>query len=153
MTPELDRYRRLEVEARRGIGAGVLHPDQCPKLTLHGVDFAIPPLGTAIVPVFVDGKLEHVESRSRDDIPVGEFLDLLPAPRTDVCPTCGQVIGGELDLSEDAKILEAAFNLAARALLSQYTLSDGAIGELLAWSPDACWLGQLVSWAHGVRNG
>ena len=54
MSQSLDYFKRLEIGGRR---VGATHPDQCPKLRLHGVDFAIPPRGIQVRPRFdSDGK-------------------------------------------------------------------------------------------------
>ena len=49
-----DHFRQMEVQARK-TASHALHPDQCPKLRLHGVDFAIPPRGLRVCPQF-DGE-------------------------------------------------------------------------------------------------
>ena len=155
MTRDADRYRRLEVRSRRGLGAdGVLHPDRCCKLTLHGVDFAIPPPAPMVTAVFADGACRSVRTSARDDLPVRQLADLLPEPRQEACPTCGQPAGGSLalDAEADAAVVRAVFNLAAKALLCQYDLTDEQLGELLSWTGDAApWVGQLVAWACGLR--
>ena len=148
-------YRRIEVRSRRRLGTdGVLHPDRCPKLTLHGVDFAIPPPAPTVTAVFAGGAVRSVRTSARDDLPVRQLLDLLPEPRQEVCPTCGQVVGGSLavDVEADADLVRAVFSLAAGALLCQHDLTDEQLGDLLSWTGDAApWVGQLVAWACGVR--
>ena len=47
----IEHYKRFEVERRRPLGEAA-HPDGCPKLRLHGVDFAIPRRGMLIAPKF-----------------------------------------------------------------------------------------------------
>jgi len=157
VTAATHRYRELEAAARRPTGAGVLHPDRCPKLTLHGVAFAIPPRGGRVSPVFgphgVTVALDGMES-----CPQAEAL-LTSAPvRTDgTCASCGRPAPGplEVDPEGDVAFLAAAFELAARLLDSQYDLTEEQKADLLAFDSDRVprWLVQLLRWCAGLGPG
>jgi hypothetical protein len=146
---ELEFYRALENGARRKIGGGIVHPDQCPKLLLHGVEFAIPPRGQYIQPVFADGKVEVSASNETDWPEVQAFVDAIKGADAVVCEKCGQAIP-----RADAVDIEwpAAFALARKALLGQYELTDEQLADLLQFSTGAMpdWPRGLLRWALGL---
>jgi len=134
----------MEVAARRGLGEA-LHPDQCPKLRLYGVDFAIPPRGLRVVPRFDSDGKASLEMTGVEDWP--ELESLLERVREQ---TQGRCI--TLDLDEDAELFGDLAGLARKLLLKQYKLTDEQITELLALSTDgfADWVSELVRWAYGL---
>jgi hypothetical protein len=149
-----DRYRQLETRARRKVGGHVLHPDLCPKLTLHGVGFAIPPRGARIVPAFGPGGVT-VSTAGLEGWPQArELLRLARLRRDETCQTYGPSPGASLDVDaqRDADFLLASFDLAARLLDRQYELTDHEKAELLAFRSDEmpAWIVQLVCWCAGL---
>ena len=104
---ELQHYKQLEAECRKTRGAGAIHPDLCPKLTLHGVDFAIPPRGVSVRPSF-DGETVSVSCSGQDDWPdADELVRNAPAREGRNCPSCRQATAAALkiDLTEGADFL------------------------------------------------
>jgi len=116
---------------------------------IHGVEFAIPPRGVQLCATFTDGVAEL--SSVDDDFPgAAELLDLAPLSDGEVCETCGQAVGGSLDVDfdEHAKFLCAALTLAAKVLSRQYDFSDGDLARLLTLGEDnSQWVADLVRWA------
>jgi len=117
-------FKQMEVDARRGVGEA-LHPDQCPKLCLHGVDFAIPPRGLRVVPQFdAEGKAS-LDMAGVEDWP--ELSGLLAR--------AGEATKERtltIDLDDSAGLLCDLMGLARKAMLKQYALTDPQIAELLA---------------------
>ena len=143
---ELEFYRELETSTRRKIGNGICHPDQCPKLLLHGVEFAIPPRGQYIQPVFVDGRVEVSASNETDWPEIQAFVDAVKSADGDVCEKCGQAIPKATSVDIE---WPAAFALARKALLAQYELTDAQLADLLRFSTGAMpdWPRGLLRWA------
>jgi len=137
-------FKQMEVDARRGVGEA-LHPDQCPKLCLHGVDFAIPPRGLRVVPQFdAEGKAS-LDMAGVEDWP--ELSGLLAR--------AGEATKERtltIDLDDSAGLLCDLMGLARKAMLKQYALTDPQIAELLAFETDKSpeWVQQLLRWAHGL---
>jgi hypothetical protein len=135
MNPKaLDRYSQMEVANRR---PGSLHPDECPKLRLHGVDFAIPPRGLRIVPKF-DGDTVSVSVGGVEDWPEAVAVTTRLA-EADFA----------LDIDGEDGILPEILLLARKLLLAQYRLGDDQLGELLAFESNAqpAWIKQLLHWS------
>ena len=149
-----DRYVRLEARARRAVGEGVLHPDQCPKLTLRGVAFAIPSRGVRVVPEFAaDGVRASIAGL--DSWPEADrVLQLAEGDHENVCPECRRPLAASIkvDLDRNRAFLVASFDLAEKLLAEQYELSDEEKSELLAFSVDQAptWLIQLLQWCRGL---
>ncbi len=150
----LTHFRELEISARRTHGMGALHPDRCPKLRLHGVDFAIPPRGARIAPTFKDGKVT-VDMPGGDGWPeADELLAATQMVEFGKCDKCGQPqrTSVEIDLAEGASFLSMCFSLAAKLLRKQYNLDDAQASEVLGFeagvSPD--WIAQLLRWCSGL---
>lgn len=151
---DLEHYKAVEARARRKVGDGVLHPDGCPKLTLHGADFAVPPRGGRVVATFTPRGV-GVTAIEADDWPEADrFLRLARTRQQDVCQTCGGSCGGGLraDARSDGEFLAAAFELAGRLLDKQYELTDEQKAELLSFGTRAApqWIPQLLRWCRGL---
>ncbi|NQU76794.1 MAG: hypothetical protein HQ546_10830, partial [Planctomycetes bacterium] len=122
-----------------------LHPDQCPKLRLPGVDFAIPPRGLQIRPTFDEPGKAKLDVGGVDDWP--EIENLLRR--------AGRSVKGDmlaLDIDASAGLLCDLMALARKALLRQYDLTDGQVAELLAFGTDERpeYINQLLRWAQGL---
>jgi hypothetical protein len=142
MPNDLQYFKDMEVAHRHG---GALHPDRCPKLRLHGVDFAVPPRGLRVRPRFNAGDAVALELRGVEDWP--EIQGLLAQ--------AGKALSGgglALDLDEPAGLLVRLMSLARKALLRQYDLSDDQAAELLEFATDEqpLWMCQLLRWALGL---
>lgn len=156
MTRDRDRYRRLEAGARRPVGDGALHPDSCPKLTLHGAEFAVPPRGRRIAPVFAPEGV-RVSTVGADDWPEAErLLETAVVRPAEPCPQCGRARRAalEVDLQRDVEFLARAFELAGDLLDRQYELTAEQKAELLSFETDELpeWLAQLLRWCRGMPN-
>jgi len=149
-TPErLKHFKRLEVSARKGLSQA-RHPDECPKLKLQGVGFAIPPRWGESAPRFKDGRVVGLEE-GEDALPQADLLlELIPSNELRRCEACGRILASEIPVGTEAgaKFLLCAFNLASALLRKQYTLTDAQLGELFAFVPDETpdWIGQLLWW-------
>ena len=151
---ELERYKQLETRARRKLGDAALHPDLCPKLTLHGVGFAIPPRGGRVTPTFGPQGVA-VSVVGLDEWPEAkELLHRARSGKAETCPTCGRTLPGPpaLDADRDVDFLAAAFVLAGRLLDRQYELSRQDKSDLLAFRGDGLpeWIVQLLCWCAGL---
>ena len=150
----LTYYREIEANHRKTRSQGAVHPDLCPKLTLHGVDFAIPPRGVEVRPVF-DGESVRTEMGGEQDWPQADtLLRSAPVVAGQKCPACGQTIGAELvvELTDSAEFLHQCFALSGKLLRAQYSLSGGQLADLLAFgateSPQ--WIAQLLRWCQSM---
>ena len=146
-------YRELEVKSRR---SGSLHPDQCPKLAIHGAEWSIPPRGTRVVPKFnADGTIT-AQAAGDDECPEADaFVERIPVVEDETCPACGSVLDAsiEVDIERGSDFLAAAFGLAATLLRRQYELTDEQLADLLGYAGIApVWISQLASWCHGVHG-
>jgi len=146
-------FKQLRSRCARPVGNEVLHGDLCPKLTLHGVGFCIPPRTLRVEPVFSGDGRTGVRLRCPGDFDsqARDLLKLAPL-QTRVCRRCGQSTGGRLELDgEGSKFLAACFDLAGRLLRRQYDLSDEQLADLLAFDTDQppAWIAQLLAWAAG----
>jgi len=154
MPENRSRWKELEVASRRSKGDG-RHPDECPKLTLHGVEWAIPPRGAQIVPTFSDDGVEIVCSSEEDWPEAEKVISLVPMKERSFCPQCKQPTSVELevDLDSNNDFLKACFGLAGKLLDKQYTLTPEQKGELLALNADDVpeWILELLRWCHGTK--
>jgi len=150
----LEHYRKLEAGARRTHGTGALHPDQCPKLALHGVEFAIPPRGVRIAPKFTGDEV-LVSMAGEDDWPEADEL-VAPVMEYGKCPACGRARRAalKLEVAGASGFLPKCFGLAARLLRKQYDLTDGQMTELLAFERGQLsqWITQLLQWCNGLST-
>ena len=153
---ELRRWKDLEVRARR---SDAPHPDDCPKLKIRGVAWAIPPRRARLVPVFESGTVRLREDAAGLDCPEADALmeAVDRCMRVEKCPRCGQPIGATAELDPDGeggRALELAVAAAASALRRQYDLADADLAELLVIEGDGVpeWFYQLVRWAHGLST-
>jgi hypothetical protein len=142
MPNDLQYFKEMEVAHRRG---GAIHPDRCPKLRLHGADFAIPPRGLRVRPRFDAAGDAIVELRGVDDWP--EVQDLLAR--------AGKALGNSglaLDLDDPAGLLSGLMSLARKALLCQYEFTDEQMADLLEFATDEqpTWIGQILRWGQGL---
>ena len=141
--------QKLEVRRRRGL-PGAEHPDQCPKLTLHGVGFAIPPRRSRVVPTFTPVGLV-VETQGGTDLPESRRLvELAEVAEQAPCPECGRPhrVCLAVRVENDAEFLRTAFLLAGKLLDRQYDLSAEQKAALLAFDSDRLpiWIPQLLAW-------
>jgi hypothetical protein len=144
MPNHLQHFKEMEVASRR---SGALHPDRCPKLRLHGADFAIPPRGLRVRPRFDASGAAAIELRGVDNWP--EVQSLLAQ--------AGKALGDDglaLDLEDSSGLLAQLMSLARKALLCQYELTDDQIADLLEFATDAppAWIGQILRWAQGLSS-
>jgi len=155
-TDERTRWKQLEVARRRPLGQAA-HPDDCFRLTAKGVDWALPRRGVRIVPKFGDNGKVALDVQGKRDWPdaarLVKCVRWLKQDRR--CAECGRAIESAIDASiRDAGVsfLEAAAELAAKALRTQYDLSDAELSELLAFDlphwPE--WSVQIIRWAMGL---
>lgn len=156
-TDERTRWKELEVARRRPLGQAA-HPDDCLRLSAKGVDWALPRRGLRVVPKFGHGGRVALEVQGKRDWPdaarLVEAVRLLKEDRR--CPQCGRATASAIDASiRDAgvSLLDATAKLAAKALRTQYDLSDEELSELLAFDlphwPD--WSVQIIRWAMGLN--
>lgn len=156
LADRVNHYKALERDARRPLSRSS-HPDDCPKLVLHGVGFAIPPGDVRIRPRFGPHGVA-LEARGEAELPeAGELRQVIAALRHErLCPRCRQPIAAtvEIDLGRSARVLELAFTVAARALRCQYDLSEEQLADLLAISGELApeWLGQIVRYCYGLAT-
>jgi hypothetical protein len=147
-----EHFNSLEI-ARRKSGGSVRHPDLCPKLRLHGVDFAVPPRGLRVTPVFARGQVTVAVTGSGEWPQVARLLAAVTVRQTARCAKCGQTLRAvaEADARQDAGFLAVCFDLAGSLLRCQYDLTDDELTELLAFSLEAppIWLAQLLRWCLG----
>jgi len=146
--PSVHEYQKLEVDSRK---PGMPHPDECPKLKIKGVLWAIPAKGTKVRPVFKDGKFSS--EISANDWPEAQaLLDSMPTREEKCCPTCGQIVRSDVDINPEAESdmdwLSSFYALAAKLLLEHYTLTNEQIAEMLAFdgSDTPVWTTQLTCW-------
>ena len=151
--PDGAYYRELEVRSRR---SGAPHPDQCPKLAIHGAEWSIPPRGTRVVPQFHDDGTITAQAAGGDECPEADaFVDAIPVVDDETCPECGSVLSAsiEVDVERGSDFLAVAFKLAATLLRRQYELSNEQLADLLGYTGVApVWISQLASWCHGVHG-
>ena len=148
-------FKRLRAHYAKPASDGVLHGDLCPKLTLHGVEFAIPPRGVRISPRF-DGpsvRLDVIWPGGDLDADARRLLALAPLKR-EVCPRCGQAVGGriEIDPAGGSEFLALCFSLAGRLLRRYYDLDDHRLTELLSFPADQppAWIAELLAWSASL---
>jgi len=141
--------QQLEVRSRRGL-SDADHPDDCPKLTLHGAAFSIPPRRSRVVPAFTPDGLV-VETRDGTDPPEScRLVELAEIREQASCPTCGrpQRIHLTVRVDDNAEFLRIAFVLAGKLLDRQYDLTADQKTALLAFDSDRLptWISQLLAW-------
>ena len=138
-------FREMEARARR---KGVTHPDQCPKLRLQGVDFAIPPRGVQIVPTFDDEGKATLTVEGVEQWPEIEGL---------LARLAGYVTDDDelaIDCDKDAELICELMTLARKVLLVQYELTNEQLSSLLAMSAGflPTWVAGLIQWANGFAK-
>lgn len=154
MIPDLEHWKELEAGSRRPTSEAA-HPDDCPKLKIKGVAWAIPSRGARLVPTFADGKAAFAVSGQEKHPEAAELLALTAENRQEqTCSKCGQAVAAavEIDIEQGSKLLDLAATLTAKLLRRQYTLTDEQLGELLAFSADTApeWLAGILRWASGL---
>ena len=146
---DFEAVKKLEVDCRRSL-AEALHPDRCPKLTLHGVAFAIPSRRSSVVPVFgPDGVT--IETRAGVDWPeASRLVELAEIAEHEPCPECGQPrsISLAVTVEQNAEFLRTAFLLAGKLLDRQYDLTAEWKADLLRFDADRlpAWVSELLEW-------
>ena len=145
MPTDLAYFRRMEVQSRKG-AVEAIHPDDCPKLHLHGVDFAIPPRGLQVRPVFDAAGRATLGVDGTDDWPeVDKLIGCVAETMQDDTLS--------LDLDDSACLLCDLMALARRLLLKQYDFTDEQLAELLSFATNEQpeWINGLLRWCHGMR--
>lgn len=146
---DVEAVKKLEVDCRRGLGEAP-HPDRCPKLTLHGVAFAIPPRRSSVVPVFgSDGvKIETHPGVNWQE--TTRLVELAEIAEQEPCPECGQPRSVSLSVTveQNAEFLRTAFSLAGKLLDRQYDLPAERKADLLRFDTDRlpAWIAELLEW-------
>ena len=142
MTKDLDYFKELEVTHRKG---GGLHPDRCPKLKLHGVEFAIPPRGITLAPSFGQDGSVTLNCDGVDEWPGIDELIL----QLESCISEGKLI---IELEGKAQLIVDLMSLARKALCRQYDLTDDQVSELLSFDIHTAppWIEALFRWAAGL---
>ena len=132
------------------------HPDQCPKLTLHGVGFAIPPRGMRIVPEFGPGGVTVSATEVERWPEAKKLLAIASIHPGEACQRCGRPADAvlEVDLKRDIEFLATSFGLAGELLDRQYDLTPQQKADLLAFDSDRIpvWIVQLLRWCAGVET-
>jgi len=146
---DFEAAKKLEVDCRRSL-AEALHPDQCPKLTLHGVAFAIPSRRSSVVPVFGPDGVK-IETRAGVDWPeASRLVELAEIAEHESCPECGQPrsISLAVTVEQSAEFLRMAFLLAGKLLDRQYDLTAERKADLLRFDADRlpAWVSELLEW-------
>lgn len=148
-----DEWRQFKIDHQRDLVGDVQHPNDCPKLTIHGVEFAIPsrkPLDVIFKAVFSGDDVEIAiqpppQLLEWPEIPevFNEMLELIEQYH-------GEKTDGEIDIScviTNVKFLEKCCKLAAKALRRQYDLSDADLGQMIEFTlENNKWLPQLLGW-------
>jgi len=132
----------------KALRAGVRHPDECPKLTIQGLDWAIPPNGRDTAPVFADDEVVDVRVEPGLDWP--EIAAIIAAAEFEdvaVCEYCGATVTTNLLAGSDFML--GAYKLAVRALRAVYDLPAERLAELLTIPPGEIpdWMVTLLAWA------
>ncbi|MFW6061847.1 MAG: hypothetical protein ACOC93_03470, partial [Planctomycetota bacterium] len=137
----------LERQARRPVGGGVRHHDECPQLTLQGVRWAIPPRARWVTWDFT-GELPTPVLVGEEWPEVARLRRALPLGRPKRCRQCGQLLARLGDLRRTADAMQAAAALAARQLRTQYDLTDPQLAELLSFRPGELpvWILEEIDW-------
>lgn len=146
---ELKRWKELEFSARR---SGALHPDDCPKLTIKRVEWAIPPRGERVIPKFGPNGPELVSGKEKWP-EAQKLVEVAPLREKARCDKCGQVLSADLsaEAARAEEFLLACFALVGKLLDEQYTLSAEQKGQLLGFEADQVpdWIVCLLDWAVG----
>lgn len=153
---ELQRWKELEVRTRRTVGQAA-HPDDCPKLPIKGVEWAIPRRQAQIVPTFSEGAVS-LDVISGDQWPEIDALIAAVAQYSTArrCSTCGQITSSHLeaDLDDDTglTLIGHAVAVAVKALSVQYAMSEDDLSALLSFEPSDFpeWFHPLLCWANGI---
>lgn len=150
----LAHWQQVEVAARRQIAwstsSDLPHPDECPKLVIQGVAWAIRPRGLGWRPTIdPDGKATlKVEG---DDAWAGteDIIAAVPVHDTRVCEACGSPLESEIEVDGDkpetVKWLEAVLTFVSQRLDDYYELSPQDKSDLLSFD-----VGRLPQWVNDV---
>lgn len=141
-------FQEMESLSRR---SDALHPDVCDKLHIRGVQWAIPPRGLKISPVF-HGDSVSVTCRMDDWPEATQLLELARVTEDRFCLRCGQARRVSLEISQqDTQFLARLYELAAQLLGRQYELTQQQLVELLSFERQVpAWVGQLLQWCGGL---
>jgi len=150
-----DQWKEFEAVHRREISGDVAHPDNCPKLTIFGVDFAIPSrkvqVTASLTPKFDGGKATltiHEPPEVPEWSEIKEVSLGAPVVPVNECPTCGHIQELQLeDMAGHVEYLGKCMELAARSLRCQYELSDDDLSLMFAPADiNSTWLVDLLEW-------
>ena len=150
-----EQWKEFEASHRREISGDVAHPDNCPKLTIFGVEFAIPSRKVqptaSLIPKFTGGKvvLTALEAPEVPEWPEIKEVSLgAPVVPVNECPTCGHIQELQLeDMADHVEYFGKCMELAARALRCQYELSDDELSMMFEpLENNDTWLVGLLEW-------
>ena len=150
-----EEWLQFKVDRQRDVTGDVVHPTLCPKLTLNGVDFAIPPRkvrdDACLAPVFSeDGKVELDIKQPPVVLEWPEIATVFAGAPVRVTVECDQGHIHEAEIEDMAEHLEyfiSCCELAGRALREQYSLSADDLTLMLApGDGNALWIAQLIDW-------
>jgi len=150
---ELTHFKRLRNESER---SGLPHGDLCPKLLLHGVEFALPIRADKVRPCFGPEGITAQVAEQEQWPEISALVDAVgESAQMDTCPTCGQGVNASLtvDMTWASDVLGGYFALAARALRERYALTDEQLTELLEFPPGDFPIAfhQILAWANGLN--
>ena len=150
----LDHYRKLEANSRRAsawsTSSDLPHPDECPKLAIRGVEWAIRPRGIGWRPTAgPDGKPTlKIEGEDRWAATEG-IIAAVPVRDLKVCEACGSPLESEIEVDADnvasVKWLESVVGFVWERLDDYYTLTPEQKSDLLSFD-----LGRLPDWVEDV---
>ncbi|MCE5277200.1 MAG: hypothetical protein ABFD92_16855 [Planctomycetaceae bacterium] len=156
MAGDLHHWKEVEATCRRA-GARP-HPDQCPKIKIKGVLWAVPPRSPSLRPVFDPSGAAVLECRSGEPWPqAATWASSRPRGHDHVCPACRRPIGQQIEIDlRDAQALSwlsEGIALMGRMLDEQYTLDAAAKGDLLAFEAGMFpeYLMPLLRWCVGLE--
>lgn len=155
----LAHWQQVEREARRGDwrgldAKGLPHPDECPKLVIQGVAWAIPSRQAELVPTIGDdGVSLGITSDNQWDAADGLIADA-PVQVGDPCPACGQDRRPYCEVLRDnekhMEWLRQMMELVCRLLDIYYALSpeqkQGLLSFPLGHTPE--WPSRVLDWCR-----
>lgn len=155
-------WNKINIEKLRPQGPGVIHPDGCPKLTLKGVEWAVPPRfpekGVMIKPVFgetVESEIVVSDGENWPSFPEAEAFEKLSpeVEAMETCEACGSVLSAKIgvDPEADKQLINAALALTAALLRHNYDLNNSQLIELLTIEGKELPLliATLMEWLYG----
>lgn len=155
----LAHWQQVEREARRdnwrGLDAkGLSHPDECPKLVIHGVKWAIPSRKAELVPTIREGEVSLGITSDDQWATADTLIEDAPIQVGDPCPTCGQDRRPYCEVLRDnekhLEWLRQMMELVCQLLDVYYALSpeqkQGLLSFPLGHTPE--WPAQVLDWCR-----